>query len=113
MGIRSQVGIALKASIAEKVLKEHPWLLTDSDEQHKSEEGQLIIFHDVKWYASVDPQIILLYASLENLQVDDYLIVEACSECPDVDGGEGNWIDNPWNMRYATNVFVSYCEAVK
>ena len=108
MGIRSQVGIALKADIAEEILKAHPWVKDESDEQHSSEEGCLFIFDDIKWYVLDDPEIAALYNDLM-VKPDSFLIREACPEYPDSeDGNIGEWDDNPWDLRKHVSVELIY-----
>lgn len=114
MGIRSDVGIALKAGPILDALKSHP-LLVGADDVQKEAEGTLFIIEDIKWYVHYDEEIIDLYTRLDALDPtgDNHYIVTACSEFPESDDGDsGRWDENPWGLcRCATAYLSTYDKA--
>jgi hypothetical protein len=111
MGVRSEVVVAMKMDIYNKLTAETvKWLNEDSDTQDLRSDGEGVSFRFefIKWYADDDPEIIQLYKELDDADPDglDYLIIDACSEYPDnIENDRGGWDDNPW--EYYKSVTVS------
>ncbi len=115
MGIRSDVGIALKDELVTHLQTNHPdtyqWLAQESDEVHiRRGHGKLFVIHDCKWpLIGSNPQKDALYEILDNQECHNYLIVEACHDYPSDDENDiGGWIDNPWDLRKYVTVNLSY-----
>ena len=106
MGIRSDVAICMKARVVEHLSPEirkflDEWGFSEREVVKEGDDaGTLFYTSDVKWYSDSYPSIIAFYRYMEGSHAeDDYLIIEACSEFPDTDGGNaGCWEDNPWNL---------------
>ena len=106
MGIRSDVGVAFKQELWDQVKDNKVFsFLTEEGTLHDDEdEGVLFVFEDVKWYRE-DDDIVNLYAKLNELNEDDFLVVEACHDYPTSEEGDlGNWFDNPWNLHRSVRV---------
>ena len=113
MSIRSDVGLALKASTVEMLegqyLRVYQWLCGDAVEHAFRLEGELFIFEHVKW-GNGHPNVDALYEILRGYSDEDYLVVEACSEYPSEESeyDAGGWLDNPWRLRKELIVRVLY-----
>ena len=117
MGVRSDVGIAMKEYVfqnlsekAKKFLEE--WEFEEREvctpEQVKDEDdaGRLLVTQDVKWYSHNYEDII---AFIKHLRYDpddaDWLLLQACHDYPDSpDGDEGGWHDNPFDFYKQVSV---------
>ena len=109
MGVRSDVGIALKKGLAKKVLKECEELFDYADEHLKHKEGSLFVFRDIKWYTVEDKGIALLYKFLQRAKAAHYLVVEACLDYPASDEGDiGGWYYNPWGLCKCVSATIEY-----
>ena len=109
MSIRSEVGVALKSSIVERMTTEQisRWF-GDADDHMLSDEGQLWAWHRIKWYRG-DAAIAELYEFLESVEHDDYLVVVATPEYPDSEEGcVGGWDENSWNLHRYVSCGVTY-----
>jgi len=115
MGTRSDVALAIRKHVFDKLSSKNQKFLLSADEvlTHKDdkllEDGRLFIFRDYKWYFDTDENIMNLCADLTRNDCGDYLIVEACSEYPEsTDGCIGGWYSNPWRIRKYTTVELEY-----
>lgn len=108
MGIRSDVGIALKHSIVRELPQDVKKFLYDESEDIDSrEEGVLFVFRDVKWNATYN-EIKGFYEALKKFNWNDYIVVEACFDYPESDDGDaGYWSNNPWSLH--RSVVVELC----
>jgi len=107
MGIRSDIGIAVKAPFVigfEKIATEQG---LDFSETHEKEEGNAYLFTDIKWYSDY-PQVIAVMEYFKTIGEENYLIVDACPEYPESDDGDsGSWNDNPFNLCKQISVSIS------
>ena len=115
MGVRSDVGIAIKNEVYDQLsirtklfIKQH-----FSQEAHHEEATGGRLFHcsDIKWYVGGDNEIDRLYKELDKIDDDGegYLILEGCYEHPESDEGTaGNWWGNPWDLFRNVHVSVDY-----
>ena len=104
MGVRSDVGLAIKAQAAEtvdKFLVERGFttLRNDCKETLDDNSGFLHTWSDIKWYVDEYPEIKALYEALATLEDDDYLLIVVTPEYPSEDNENGTWHDNPWNLH--------------
>ena len=108
MGIRSEVGVAVKKNVKFSEATQ-AMLENRSDDKLEDEEGTLYIFNDTKWYTDDDPELIQLYRELKE-NIEDCLVCEACNEFPSLDsvGNFGEWNDNPWDLGINISVSLSY-----
>ena len=120
MGVRSDVGIAMKEYVfqnltekAKKFLEE--WEFEEREvctpEQVKDEDdaGRLFMTTDVKWYHHSYEDIQAFMRHLNDDHADDeWLLLQACHDYPEsTDGDEGGWYDNPFD--FTKNVSVELC----
>ena len=121
MGIRSDVGIAMKEyvfqNLSEKAKKfleewgfEEQTAYKPENEKDEDQAGRLLMTTDVKWY----------HHSYENIQAfmrhlnddhddDDWLLLQACHDYPDTnDGDEGGWHANPFDFTKNVSVELSW-----
>ena len=110
MGVRSEVVVAMKMDVYNKLTPETvDWLNTISDQQDLRSEGDGVSFRFdyIKWYTDSYPPIMQLYKELDLMERDeDYMVIDACSEYPDNDENDlGSWCENPWG--YYKNVSVT------
>ena len=126
MGVRSDVGIAMKECVvnhlspeARKFLEEYHFeerrtIVADDLANHsrltKDDLGTLFATSDVKWYHQDYEDIQAFYAHLNDCHdEEDYLIITACSEYPESEAGSaGEWDDNPFNLHKYTTVELSW-----
>lgn len=107
MGIRSEVGITVHVDLVESLEAACPWLVNEADVKEHEDGHKLYHFDCIKWYTETDTEIKALYKFFEDKDEEKFLILEACSEYPPVDGrsdsDKGDWVDNPWSMyRYVS-----------
>lgn len=108
MGIRSDVAVCIKREILGNMPPLVSALINENAETHEHVEGMLYVFTDIKWYIATDENIRALYDWLRGERPDNFLVVEACSEDPQLDDGYGQWQDNPWNVYREIVVRLSY-----
>ena len=116
MGVRSDVGIAIKNDVYDQLsvrtklfLQEH---FSQEDHIEEGEEGGRL-FHcsNIKWYRGGYEEIDRLYRELDEIDVggENYLILEGCYEYPESDESTaGIWWDNPWDLFRNVSVSVDY-----
>lgn len=112
MGIRSDIGIAIKEELFTRLSTESVKLLDEFETKLRDEEGRLFHLTDVKWYRH-EADISEFYKELYELDEggEDYLIVEACHDYPTNEEGDvGGWIENPWGLVRNVSVSVEFCE---
>ena len=112
MGIRSDVGVAMKNELRDKVIEELPDLLKEAS-RYDTDEGSLFVFSDTKWYMGSDAEIDRLYSILnDHDDSGDYLVVYACHDYPESDTGDaGDWQDNPWEIHKCVSVTLEFEDA--
>ena len=117
MGIRSDVGIAMKEyvfqNLSEKAKKfleewgfEEQTAYKPENEKDEDQAGRLFMTTDVKWYhhSYEDIQAFMRHLN-DDHDDDDWLLLQACHDYPDTnDGDEGGWRDNP--IDFTKNVSV-------
>jgi len=82
--------------------------LKDADEEIECEQGNLFVFDSIKWYTD-EPSITKFLNELNALGSENYLLVEVCSEYPNLDYvGEGSWNDNPFDLNYQISAVLAY-----
>ena len=111
MGVRSEVVVAMKLDVYNKLTPDTvKWLNEVSDQQNMRSEGDGVsfMFDYIKWYTDQYPEIVQLYKELSDLECDeDYLIIDACSEYPENDENDrGCWYENPWNYHKSVSVTI-------
>ena len=109
MGIRSEVGIAVRAGYTEDFEKYNAELIDDcAPDIIEDKEGKLYLIDDVKWYRHDDPLVGRVYEWAEQ-NSEHILIVEACYDYPQSDEGDyGHWNDNPFNLCRDCSVSIYY-----
>ena len=121
MGVRSDVGIAMKEYVfqnlsekAKEFLEE--WGFEEREalglESVKDEDdaGRLFVTQDVKWYWHDFEDIIAFMKHLKDDHDDaDWLLLQACHDYPDsTDGDEGGWHDNPFDFYKQVSVELNW-----
>jgi len=108
MGTISDVGVAIQERrwrAAPKNIK--GFFRTASDKVVRMKGvGRLFIFESIKWYQDTDPICHVLKFLREN--PESYFLVEVCSKLSNADEREGEWDDNPWELRSNVTVALSY-----
>ena len=113
MGVRSDVGLAITQNAytsltveqREKIQQVMEWV----EDTIENDEGFLFVWRDVKWYETSYQEIIDLYAVLNELNSDEFLLITACSEYPeDTSADRGRWRDNPWNLCKYTSCTLEW-----
>ena len=117
MGVRSDVGIAMKEYVyenlsvkAKEFLKEWGFeesaRRTSEEVNDEDDAGRLLTTSDVKWYSHDYDDIIAFMKHLnEHHDEDDWLLLQACHDYPEAtDGDEGGWYNNPFD--FVKNVSV-------
>ena len=117
MGVRSDVGIAMKEYVfqnlsekAKKFLEE--WEFEEREvctpEQVKDEDdaGRLLVTQDVKWYSHNYEDIIAFMRHLnDDHDAEDWLLLQACHDYPEsTEGDDGSWYDNPFDFNKNVSV---------
>ena len=116
MGIRSDVGIAIKNDVYDQLSVRTKLFIQDhfSQEDHikeGEEGGRLFHTSDVKWYVDFS-EIARIYEELDKIDEmgESYLIIKGCYEYPEsIEDDAGCWHDNPWDMYRSVSVSVDYC----
>lgn len=109
MGVRSDVGVALKKNVLDAMndTQKREWL-GDCDCKYEHEEGTLFFFENRKWYIDHDPTLEEMYSWLRTQDLHDVCIVEACHDYPESDQGDlGWWNENPWNLYRVIRVSLN------
>lgn len=108
MGTISDVGVAIQERrwrAAPKNIK--GFFRTASDKVVRMKGvGRLFIFESIKWYT--DNEEIAKVLKFLRADPESYILVEACSDYPSEDEREGEWDDNPWELRSNVTVALSY-----
>ena len=116
MGVRSDVGIAIKNDVYDQLSVRTKLFLQEdfSEEDHikeGEEGGRLFHCSGIKWYRGGDKEIDRLYNELDEINEDGegYLILEGCYDAPESDEGTaGCWWENPWDLFRNVHVSVDY-----
>ena len=112
MGIRSDVAIAIKNEAFEVLSVRSQMMVREHFEEAAEIHDEGMLFHckDIKWYTGTDPDLIRLYSELNELNDEDFLILQACHDYPETtDGDLGGWIDNPWEVYRDVRVSIDWC----
>ena len=121
MGVRSDVGIAMKEYVfqnlsekAKKFLEEWGFEERSSytpapDAKDQDDAGRVLVTQDVKWYWHDYDDIIAFIKHLnDDHDEDDWLLIQACHDYPESnEGDEGGWYDNPFNLHKQVSVELS------
>lgn len=97
MGIRSDVFFAHKSSIT--LPQKFVDMLVNSHgaERFEHPEGIAYAMEYTRWYMDCDNALVEFYEFLTNLNIDDFIVIEACHDYPEhTDGDAGDWYGNPW-----------------
>ena len=121
MGVRSDVGIAMKEyvfqNLSEKAKKfleewgfEEQTVYKPENEKDEDQAGRLFMTSDVKWYHHDYEDIRdFMHHLHEDHDDDDWLLLQACHDYPDSnDGDGGEWHDNPFNLCKHVTVELSW-----
>ena len=117
MGIRSDVGIAMKEYVfqnlsekAKKFLEEWGFeereVYKSESEKDEDDAGRLFVTQDVKWYYFDYEDIIAFMKHLnDDHDEEDWLLIQACHDYPEsTEGDEGGWYDNPFDFNKNVSV---------
>ena len=121
MGVRSDVGIAMKEYVfqnlsekAKKFLEEWGFeereVYKSENEKDEDDAGRLFTTSDVKWYHFdfEDIQAFMKHLN-DDHDEDDWLLIQACPEYPADDAGdEGGWYSNPFDFRKQVSVELNW-----
>ena len=115
MGIRSDVGIAIKNDVYDQLSVRTKLFLQEhfSQEAHieeGEEGGRLFHVSNIKWYPDFS-EIRRIYEELDKIdeEGEGYLILEGCYEYPESDESTASiWWDNPWDLFRNVSVSVDY-----
>lgn len=111
MGIRSDVGIAVKSEFGKGFEEKAKEVNLDLDwaTKYENPEGTLYVFNDIKWYRNdSDYPCDAIQEYLESLGEENYKLVESCPEYPDTGENCGSWDENPWNLSKVVKVELSF-----
>ena len=122
MGVRSDVGIAMKECVFQNLSEKareflEEWGFEERSvykplgEKDQDDVGRLLITEGVKWYSQTYPDIMAFLKHLDDYHDDeDWLIVTATPDYPDSnDGDGGEWFENPFNLCKRVTVELSWC----
>ena len=121
MGVRSDVGIAMKEYVyqnlsvkAKEFLKEWGFeesaRCTPEDVNDEDDAGRLFTTSDVKWYHFdfEDIQAFMKHLN-DDHDEDDWLLIQACHDYPEAnDGDEGGWYHNPFDFTKNVSVELNW-----
>ncbi len=108
MGIRSDVFLAVKASIQDEFKAKYEEWLRDNfaAEMFQRAEGVAFYMTDVKWYSD---KIDEMYLWLVRKGQREFIIVTACHDYPEsTESDAGHWEDNPWNAERVISVSIEF-----
>jgi hypothetical protein len=119
MSTQSDVGLAIKTEAYRKLPVGVRAFLTDgffettlSATDGDGAEALLFYSSGCKWYdfeAAMPSPVSDLYEALEELEEDDFLLLEGCSDYPDSDEGcRGDYRGNPFKLSRNITVSVSF-----
>ena len=121
MGVRSDVGIAMKEYVfqnlsekAKKFLEEWEFeereVYKSSEEKDEDDAGRLLVTQDVKWYSHDYEDIIAFMRHLnDDHDEEDWLLLQACHDYPEsTEGDTGGWYDNPFDFTKHVNVELNW-----
>ena len=121
MGVRSDVGIAMKEyvfqNLSEKAKKfleewgfEEQTAYKSESKKDEDDAGRLFMTSDVKWYhhSYEDIQAFMRHLN-DDHDEDDWLLIQACHDYPESnEGDEGGWYENPFNLHKQVSVELSW-----
>ena len=121
MGVRSDVGIAMKEyvfqNLSEKAKKfleewgfEEQTAYKSESKKDEDQAGRLLMTTDVKWYHHEYEDIWAFMKHLhEDHDDDDWLLLQACHDYPEsTEGDDGGWYDNPFDFTKNVSVELSW-----
>jgi hypothetical protein len=110
MSTRSDVCIAIKKDLHNKLSEDVKKVLNDDSDEVLSVDGNVLyILRAVKWNSAFE-DIKELYAQLDEFdpEGESYFLQEGCYDYPNDSECRGNWVNNPWNLDLVVNVEVQY-----
>ena len=121
MGVRSDVGIAMKEYVfqnlsekAKKFLEEWEFeersVYKSENEKDEDDAGRMLVTSDVKWYSHDYEDIIAFMRHLNDDHDDeDWLLLQACHDYPEsTEGDTGGWHDNPFDFYKQVSVELNW-----
>ena len=121
MGVRSDVGIAMKEFVYQNLSKKAKKFLVEWEfdevevyrperETDQDQAGRLFFTKDVKWYSHDYEDIIAFMRHLnDDHDEEDWLLLQACHDYPDSnEGDDGGWYDNPFDFTKNVSVELSW-----
>ena len=121
MGVRSDVGIAMKEYVfqnlsekAKKFLEEWEFeersVYKSENEKDEDDAGRMLVTSDVKWYSHDYEDIIAFMRHLnDDHDEEDWLLLQACHDYPEsTEGDTGGWYDNPFDFTKHVNVELNW-----
>ena len=121
MGVRSDVGIAMKEYVfqnlsekAKKFLEEWEFeersVYKPENEKDEDDAGRMLVTSDVKWYSHDYEDIIAFMRHLnDDHDEEDWLLLQACHDYPEsTEGDTGGWYDNPFDFTKHVNVELNW-----
>ena len=121
MGVRSDVGIAMKEyvfqNLSEKAKKfleewgfEEQTAYKSESKKDEDDAGRLFMTSDVKWYhhSYEDIQAFMRHLN-DDHDDDDWLLLQACHDYPEsTEGDDGGWYDNPFGLYKSVSVELNW-----
>ena len=121
MGVRSDVGIAMKEYVfqnlsekAKKFLEEWEFeersVYKPENEKDEDDAGRMFVTSDVKWYSHDYEDIIAFMRHLnDDHDEEDWLLLQACHDYPEsTEGDAGEWHDNPFDLYKSVSVELNW-----
>jgi hypothetical protein len=110
MGARSDVCIAIKKDLHNKLSEDVKKLLNDDSDEVLSVDGDVLyILRGVNWNSGRE-DVGEIYAQFDKFdpEGESYFLQEGCHNYPDESECRGEWVNNPWNLDLMVNVEVRY-----
>ena len=121
MGVRSDVGIAMKEYVYQNLSQKAKDFLEEwgfeeesvykpENERDEDDAGRLLATRDVKWYHHEYEDIQAFMRHLyDDHDDDDWMLLQACHDYPEsTDGDGGCWYDNPFSFNKNVSVELSW-----
>jgi len=111
MGVRSDAFVCLKNLAHDEMPERLKKMLKGGygASVHLHPEGAAYVIEGVKWYVDEHQELRDLYAYLDTLGLEEYLVIVACPDYPDsTEGDKGEWLDNPWGACRVITVRIEF-----
>ena len=113
MGIRSDVGLCVKRnpwnSLTVEQRESIQQVMSWTRKTCEHSQGYLFVWESIKWYHTDYDEIKALYRVLNDLEPQDFTLVCSTPEYPeDNDADDGDWWDNPWELRKIVDVRLEF-----